>query len=194
MREIDATSRKQYLEIQNQLESARSTLATAERELSLLEVKAPISGVLGRITVRSGETVNTADVLTSISNLHRQIVVADVPVGEISVIARDQRVIVYSTAKADSSHVIEGFVRAIGETVDPVNDTVEVLISLPEVASMRKGEFVKGRHCLYGTYRLSCGAFDECGVRSQWLCNRCGGNKRDGGTEECNGWTSGKTD
>ena len=143
MKEIDATSEKQFLEVQKQVEAARNALAAVERERALLEVKAPISGVVGDITVRIGETLNTADVMASLWNRNRLIVMAKVPGSEIGAVTIGQPVMVHATTDDSASGGIKGVVRAVGENIDSRNDAVDVLISLPADTSLLPGQFVK---------------------------------------------------
>ena len=143
MKKIEATSEKQFLEVQTLVETARKALATAERERALLEVKAPIAGVVENIDVRIGETVNSADIMACLTNRNHSVVLAKVPVDEIRSVNVGQTVNVYTTTGDGSSDGVKGVVRAVGEKVDPGNNTVNVLISLPADASLLPGQFVK---------------------------------------------------
>ena len=143
MQAINATSDKQYLEAEQQYESARSALTAAEMERGLLDVKAPTSGTVSNIGIRAGETVNTADILAEIMDLSRLIVSANVPAAEIGTVVADQSVSIATGIAQDD--IITGSVRYISGRIDPQNGTVEVTVSLPKGTPLRPGQFVHAK-------------------------------------------------
>ena len=144
MQAINATSDRQYLEAEQQYESARSALATAERERNLCDVRAPIAGTVGSIGVRAGETVNAADILTEILDYSHLTVTANVPAEEIEDVAAGQQAFVTTGMNQSlNSGRIEGSVRYVSGSIDQENGSVRVVVSLPSDSPMRPGQFVK---------------------------------------------------
>src|SRR5512140_1463783 len=75
----EGTSQKSFQQAELELNSARSELATARTELSLLEIRAPLAGTVVRITAKLGQAVEPNAVLAEVIALDRLVVTGRVP-------------------------------------------------------------------------------------------------------------------
>jgi membrane fusion protein (multidrug efflux system) len=131
----DGTSQKSYQEADLALATARSEMATARTELSLLEIKAPLAGTVVRINARVGQSVETNAVLAEVIALDRLVVTAQVPSREAGRLRPGQPVLL-GTESAAGSLVL------VGKDIDPKTDTVLVRASVPAGAGLRPGQFL----------------------------------------------------
>jgi membrane fusion protein (multidrug efflux system) len=135
----DGTSQKAYQEAELQLNSARNDLATAQTELSLLEIKAPLAGTVVRINARLGQSVEPNAVLAEVIALDRLVVTAHVPSRESGLLKPGQKVELGSGSPAS------GELTVVGKDIDPKTDTVLIRASLPAGAGFEPGQFLKIR-------------------------------------------------
>jgi membrane fusion protein, multidrug efflux system len=132
----DGTSQKAFQEAELQLNTARSELAAAETELSLLEIKAPLAGTVVRINARLGQSVETNAVLAEVIALGRLVVTAQVPSREAGLLKAGQAVD-FGTGSAAA-----GKLTVVGKDIDPKTDTVLVRASIPTGAGFQPGQFL----------------------------------------------------
>ena len=143
MRAIDVTSDRQYLEAQQRYESMHSALSAAQMERALLDVRAPIQGTLTHIEVRAGETVNAADKLAEIMDYRHLTVTAKVSAEEAGNVATGQPAFIStSMAQKSDSVTVKGAVRYVSGQINPLNGSVEVVVTVPTDAPLRPGQFV----------------------------------------------------
>jgi RND family efflux transporter MFP subunit len=135
----EGTSQKAYQEAELQLNAARNDLATAQTELSLLEIKAPLAGTVVRLNVRLGQSVEPNAVLAEVIALDRLVVTAQIPSREAGLLKPGQQV-EFGTGTATS-----GQLTVVGKDIDPKTDTVLVRASLPAGAGFRPGQFLQIR-------------------------------------------------
>jgi membrane fusion protein (multidrug efflux system) len=135
----DGTSQKAYQEAELQLNTARNDLATAQTELSLLEIKAPLVGTVVRLNVRLGQTVEPNAVLAEVIALNRLVVTAQVSSREAGLLKPGQQV------ELGSGNPVPGELTIVGKDIDPKTDTVLVRASLPPGAGFQPGQFLKIR-------------------------------------------------
>ncbi len=149
LRQVQGTSTKLYLEAQQQLDSARSALGRAQAELELLTVVAPFDATVVEVYAAAGEVVGQAGGLAQLTDLTRLVVRADVPTPQAEKLQAGQQVQIEAGVSTASSHpqAITSAARLdyIDCRVDPDNDTVPVLIGLPEDTILRPGQFVQVR-------------------------------------------------
>ncbi|MGD1008878.1 MAG: efflux RND transporter periplasmic adaptor subunit [Candidatus Aminicenantales bacterium] len=135
----DGTSQKAFQEAELQLNTARSELAAAETELSLLVIKAPLAGTVVRINARLGQSVETNAVLAEVIALGRLVVIAQVPSREAGLLKAGQTVDLGTGSAAD------GKLTVVGRDIDPKTDTVLVRASIPPGAGFQPGQFLSIR-------------------------------------------------
>ncbi len=135
----EGTSQKSYQQAELELNTARSELAAAKTELSLLEIRAPLAGTVVRITARLGQAVEPNAVLAEVIALDRLVVTAQVPSRDAAELKPGQPVIWGDGSAAAGKLVV------VGKDIDPRTDTVLVRASVPAGAGLQPGEFLKIR-------------------------------------------------
>jgi membrane fusion protein (multidrug efflux system) len=146
--DVNGTSEKLLQEAQHNFESARDELAKANTELFLLQVTAPISGTIVRVSVRPAESVDMSATLAELIDTGRLIVEFRVPSTEASLLKPRQKVEIETgvvTQDPNSDTVSTGEITFIDSLVDPQSDTVLIRASTPPGAGLKSGQFVKAR-------------------------------------------------
>ena len=135
----EGTSEKQVLESEQALAQAKTELATAKVQQSLLSGEAPLNGTLMRFGARLGEPADASTPLAEIVDLDRLIAAVRVPRAEAPSVKKGQKGTLQST---HDSKPVEVTITFISEQVDPATDTVLVRLSLAKASGLRLGEFV----------------------------------------------------
>ena len=135
----EGTSEKAFQEAELQLATARNDLAAAQTELSLLEIKAPLTGTVVRINARLGQSVEPNAVLAEVIALDRLVVTARVPSREAGLLKPGQPVDIGAGREA------AGKLAVVGKDIDPQTDTVLVRASIPAGAGFQPGQFLSLR-------------------------------------------------
>jgi len=143
------TSEKLLQQAQYRLATAKDELTKARTELSLLQVKAPISGTIFRVPSRPGETVNMSDLLAELIDPNRLIVEFQVPSEQISPLKQGQNVEIETIDKTaepnNATFQAPAELTFVDSVVDPQSDTVLARASVPAGTGLRPGQFVKVR-------------------------------------------------
>jgi len=143
------TSEKLLQQAEYELAAAKDEMARADTELSLLQVKAPISGTIVRVLARHGEAVGVTGVLAELVDLKRLIVEFRVPSDEMKVLKLGQKVKIETGERIGGPNSEIGQVTSeltfIDSVVDPESDTVLVRASLPTEFDLRPGRLVRVR-------------------------------------------------
>jgi len=129
----EGTSQKAFQEAEQQLASARA-------QQLLLQVRAPIAGVVARINVRAGEAADLTTVMAEVVDLDRLTVNASVPVAELNTVKEGQPVELFAGG-ADGA--IAGKVALVGSQVDPKTGAGWVRVAVPASSGLRPGQFMK---------------------------------------------------
>ena len=118
----------QWVEIQSKVAQARSQLAVAKKNLSDCQLKAPVSGIIGRQQVKAGETAMPSQAVVTIMDVQRVKVRVSVPEAEMNAITphTPSMVIVEAAGKKVSGGRIEK-----GVVADPMTHTYDIRISVP---------------------------------------------------------------
>ena len=132
----EGTSEKQVLEAEQSLAAAKTELATAKVQQSLLTGEAPMSGTLVKFNARPGEAADATTVLAEIADLDRLVAVVRVPRSEVASLKTGQK------AKINDA---ESSVTFISPQVDAATDTVLVRLNVPKDAGLKSGEFITAR-------------------------------------------------
>jgi membrane fusion protein (multidrug efflux system) len=132
----DGTSQKAFQEAELALQTARSELAAAQTDLSLLEIKAPLAGTVVRINARLGQEVEPSAALAEVIALNRLVVTAQVPSREAGPLKPGQPV------EFGAGGAAAGTLILVGKDIDPKTDTVRVRASLPAGAGFQPGQFL----------------------------------------------------
>ncbi len=132
----EGTSEKLLLESEQALASAKSELATAKVQQSLLSGIAPLSGILLKFNARPGEATDPAAVLAEIGDMDRLASAIQVPRAEAAALKIDQIATVNDVATR---------ITYISPQADRISDTVLVRLNLPKACGLTPGQFVTAR-------------------------------------------------
>ena len=136
---VEGTSKKAYLEAEQQLNTARSELAAAETDLALLKIQAPLAGMVVKINIEPGEAVELNTVLATIIDLDRLVAAVNVPSREATLLKVGQ------SAHFEIAGAAIGVVIYIGSKIDEKTDTLPVRISVPAGGGFHPGQFLSVR-------------------------------------------------
>lgn len=114
-------------------------LQSAEAQLTLLRVYAPLSGTVVAVNVKPGTAVDANTVLVRIVNLHRLVVTTDIPAAQAEELRPGQPVEVLGTPR------IPAQLSYVSPTVDPTDGGVMAWAPLPAQSGLRPGQFVRLR-------------------------------------------------
>ena len=121
------------------LQDAESQLATAEAQLAMLRVTAPLSGTVTQVNVRPGEAVDLNTVLAEITDLKRLAVSANIPSAEAGALRPGQPLQILTDPPLATT------LAYVSPSVDAGTDTVTVRAPLPEGCALRPGKWVRLR-------------------------------------------------
>lgn len=130
-----------YVEMQTQLEKARSMEAIARKNLQDSRLTAPFSGVIGQKSVESGENVLPNQPVYTLLKIEDVKIKVSVPEKEIRSILKNQQATLSVPALDDAAY--EGTIEETGVLADPVSHsyTVRIRVKNPE------GELLPGMVC-----------------------------------------------
>ncbi|MDA3852539.1 MAG: efflux RND transporter periplasmic adaptor subunit [Spirochaetaceae bacterium] len=135
--------------VQAKVEVAHSMVFTAEQELSSigqlldeLNIRSPISGIVGATYLEEGERVKEGDKIITIFNTDKVYVVFPVQESDVNKIKEGQKAFVKIDALGENT--IEGHIEHISPMIDPQsgNLTVKVLLNNP-LGEFRPGMFAR---------------------------------------------------
>ena len=147
----EATSQKLYQEAEQNLAAVRNELATAEAQRALLDIRAPLSGTVVKVSAKPGDAVDLTTGLAEIIDLDRLVVTAGVRSADVARVRRGQRVALTAEASlggaaaAGAAREASGVVAYVGAQIDSRTDNAPVRVSLPREAAIRPGQFLKVR-------------------------------------------------
>ncbi len=136
---VEGTSKKAYLEAEQALAQARSELASAETDLALLRIQAPLAGTVVKINSEPGEAVELNTVMAKIIDLGRLVAAVNVPSREAGLVKAGQPV-AFEAAGDETGKVLY-----VGSQIDDKNDSVPVRVSLPAGSGFKPGQFLSVR-------------------------------------------------
>ncbi len=138
----EGTSEKLVLEAQQALASAKTELATAKVQQSLLTGEAPIAGTIVSLTARPGEPADATTPLAQILDLDRLTATVHVPRADAADLRVEQKAELLAGGDAAP---IESVVTFVSPQVDAATDTVLVRLAVSKGAGLRPGQFVSAR-------------------------------------------------
>lgn len=163
---VEGTSKKSYLEAEQQLNATRSELAAAETDLALLKVQAPLAGTVVKINIEPGEAVELNTVLATIIDLDRLVAAVNVPSREAALLKVGQ------SAHFEIAGAALGVVIFIGSKIDEKTDTLPVRISVPAGGGFRPGQFLSVR--IVCEEHANCLAIPEAAAISDFVGSESG--------------------
>ncbi|WP_150291021.1 efflux RND transporter periplasmic adaptor subunit [Sphingobium estronivorans] len=138
---IGGVSSKAAEDARQQLAAARADLAAASAQLAQVRLTSPLTGVVSRIYVQPGQTVDPTTIVADIVNGGRLQVAANLPAGEVAKVAVGQAV---EVVVPGDSQPVSGRVAFVSPAVDPSTDTALVRLTL-SAPGLRMGQFVRAR-------------------------------------------------
>lgn len=143
LKTVDGTSEKVIQEAAQQLAAAQSELATAQAQLALVQLTSPLAGVVARINVQPGQTVEPNTVVAEVLDPARLVATVNLPAAEAASLKAGQPAELL--AERDAKAAAEGKVLYVSPQVDAKTATVLVRISVPPDSGLRSGQFVHVR-------------------------------------------------
>jgi len=138
-----AENAEQEVERQKKLYAQQNTslknLQDAEAQLALLQVTAPLSGMVARVNVKPGQAVDLTTVVAEVMDLSRLAVSAEIPSAEANDLKSGSPVELLTTPPVTTELLF------VSPSVDMANDTVLVRALLPADSGLRPGQFVSLR-------------------------------------------------
>lgn len=125
----------QYLQAKNSVERLEKTMVQLDNQLKKANVYAPISGVVDREFLQSGELAGPGTPIVQIFNPNKLIVTADVPETYLGKIKRGQRVKVNFPALGKEVTLP---VSLVGRTIDPSNRTFKLELNTSSMGGVLK--------------------------------------------------------
>ncbi|MBI4663282.1 MAG: efflux RND transporter periplasmic adaptor subunit [Verrucomicrobia bacterium] len=145
---------EQQMERQNRLKETGGTsekaaqeaaqqLAAAQAQLALVQLSSPIGGIVARVNVEPGQTVEPNTVVAEVIDPARVVATVHVPAGEAAKLKTGQpaELLVEGAANA----VAQGQVLYVSPQMDAKTATVLVRVSVPQDARLRIGQFIHVR-------------------------------------------------
>jgi RND family efflux transporter MFP subunit len=130
-------------EADQRLAAARAELVSAQAAIAQVRLASPLDGVLARINVQPGQSVDLNTMVAEIVDLKRLVVTVNVPAEEAGQLKDGQPTEIFvDNAKKPAT---TGRVSFISPLVDQRTGSVLVRVALPENSGLRSGRFVRAR-------------------------------------------------
>jgi membrane fusion protein (multidrug efflux system) len=125
------------------VQEAVHQLAAARAQLALVHLASPIAGIVARIHVQPGQTVDPTTVVAEVIDPARLAASVQVSTREAASVELDQPAVFL--ASGGTGAIVGGRVSFVSPVVDARTDSVMVRVSVPQDAAVRAGQFVKVR-------------------------------------------------
>jgi len=139
----EGTSEKALQEAAQQLAAAKAELAAAQGQLALVQLASPLDGIVARINVQPGQTVEPNTVVTEVVDPGRLVVTASVPAAEAAALKPGQAAELI--ADRSSANAARGTVLFVSPQVDAKTATTLVRVAVAAETGLRPGQFVHVR-------------------------------------------------
>jgi RND family efflux transporter MFP subunit len=137
------TSIQAKQEADQRLAAARAELASAQAAIAQVRLASPLDGVVARISVQPGQSVDLNTMVAEIIDLKRLVATVSVPADEAMHLRTGQTADIFTdNAKKP---VATGTVSFVSPSVDPKTAAALVRLALPENSGLRPGQFVGAR-------------------------------------------------
>jgi membrane fusion protein (multidrug efflux system) len=141
----EGTSERAVQEAEEKLAAARAELSVAQLQQSQLAVRAPLGGIVARLTVKPGEWLDAGKDVAEIIDPDRLVVTVQVPSTEARAVQAGQTAAIYGRLGATEKPLTTGTVQFVSPVVLAANDTVLTRLALPQASGVRPGQFVAAR-------------------------------------------------
>ena len=139
----EGTSEKLMQEAAQQLAVAKTELAIAQGQLALVQLASPLAGIVARINVQPGQTVEPNTVVAEIVDPGRLVVTANVPAAEAATLKPGQAAELFANRASGSA--ARGTVLFVSPQVDAKTATTLVRVAVAADTGLRPGQFVQVR-------------------------------------------------
>jgi membrane fusion protein (multidrug efflux system) len=143
LKAVEGTSEKVIQEASAQLAAAQAELATAQAQVALVQLTTPLAGIVARINVQPGQTVEPNIVVAEVIDPARLVATVNLPAAEAALIQPGQPAEL--VAERDAKAAAQGKVLYVSPQVDAKTATVLVRVSVPPEAGLRSGQFLHVR-------------------------------------------------
>ncbi len=143
LKAVEGTSEKLIQEAGQQLAAAQSELATAQAQLAFVQLTSPLAGIVVRINVQPGQTVEPNTVVAEVIDPTRLVATVNVPAAEAASLKAGQSAELLLERSANVA--AQGKVLYVSPQVDAKTATVLVRVSVPPTSGLRAGQFVHVR-------------------------------------------------
>ncbi len=126
------------------LAAARAELAAAQAATAQVRLASPLDGVVTRINVQPGQSVDLNTIVAEIIDLKRLVVTVNVPAEEAALVHAGEPAEIFGDDKK-SDPVATGSVSFVSPTIDVKTASAPVRLSVPEDSGLRPGQFVRAR-------------------------------------------------
>jgi membrane fusion protein (multidrug efflux system) len=127
---------------QKVLQESEQQLAAARAQLALLQIRAPFSGTIAKINVKTGEAADLTTPLAELIDLEHLVIAGGLPSAELTGIKTGQPIEIFQDG---TTNVLSSSVSFVSPQVDAKNDTGIIRADLPGSSGVRFGQFVKFR-------------------------------------------------
>lgn len=124
------------------LQDAEQQWAAARAQQALLQIRAPFSGTVTRVNVKSGEAADLTTVLAEMIDLDRLVVTLNVPSAETALLKVGQ---IVDVGAADSTNHFSTSLSFTGAQLDPKTGAGVARAGIAPNSGLRPGQFVRAR-------------------------------------------------
>jgi len=140
---VAGTSDKTMQEASQQLANAQAEFATAQAQLSLVQLTSPLSGTVARVNVQPGQAVDLNTIVAEVVDPARLVVTASVPGNEAGSLKPGQLAEIFGSES--NTPLANGSVTFISPQVDPKSGATLVRTSISADSRLRAGQWVRVR-------------------------------------------------
>jgi RND family efflux transporter MFP subunit len=130
-------------EADQHLAASRAELASVLAAIAQVQLASPLSGIVARVNVQLGQTVDPNTIVAEIIDLKRLVATVGVPPDEATRLRAGQAADVF--ADDAEKRATTGNVSFVSPSVDPKTGATPVRLALPENSGLRPGQFVRAR-------------------------------------------------
>jgi RND family efflux transporter MFP subunit len=126
------------------LAAARAEVAAALAATAQVRLASPLDGVVTRINVQPGQSVDLNTMVAEIIDLKRLVVTVNVPADEVPPVLSGQSAEIFGDHD-NGNPIVTGTVSFVSPAIDPKTASAPVRLSLPAESGLRPGQFVRVR-------------------------------------------------
>jgi membrane fusion protein, multidrug efflux system len=140
---VGAISKQLKEEADQGLAAARAELASVQAATAQVRLASPLDGVVARINVQPGQSVDLNTIVAEIIDLKRLVVTVNVPADEATLLHAGQPAEIFIDNVKKPAAI--GSVSFVSPTIDVKTAAAPVRLSVPEDSALRPGQFVRAR-------------------------------------------------